>query len=151
MMLVDVSHISDSGFWDIIKMTEAPVVATHSNSRAVCGHSRNLTDDMFKAIMETGGVAGLNQCADFIGNEHPTLDTVCDHVLHFLEMDPEGTHIALGGDLDGVTAMSEGFTGIESYPALAQRLLERGVEEKTLMEIYWNNAIGVMKRAVCNH
>lgn len=149
-ILVDVSHISDAGFWDIMDMTQAPVVATHSNSRAVCGHSRNLTDDMFKAIVETGGVAGLNQCADFIGTK-PDLDTVCDHVLHFLELDPQGKHIALGGDLDGVEAMSQGFTGIESYPALAQRLHERGVEENMLMDIYWNNAIGVMKRAVRNH
>ena len=149
-ILVDVSHISDTGFWDIMKMTEAPVIASHSNSRAVCGHSRNLTDDMFKAIAETGGVAGLNQCADFIGAA-PTLDTVCDHVIHFLELDPSGKHIALGGDLDGVEKMSEGFEGIQSYPALAQRLLERGVEEETLMDIYWNNAIGVMKRAVRNH
>ena len=149
-ILVDVSHISDAGFWDILKITEGPVIASHSNSRAVCGHSRNLTDDMFKAIMETGGVAGLNQCAAFIG-EAPTLDTVADHVIHFLELDPEGRHIALGGDLDGVTAMSRGFTGIESYPDLFDRLLERGVSEKLLLNICWNNAIGVMQNAVCNH
>ena len=149
-ILVDVSHISDAGFWDIMKCTEGPVIATHSNSRAVCGHSRNLTDDMFRAIMETGGVAGLNQCADFIG-ENPTLDTVCDHVLHFLELDPEGKHIALGGDLDGVTAMSAGFDGIQSYPALFDRLLHRGVTEEMLLNICWNNAIGVMQCAVRNH
>ena len=149
-MIVDVSHISDEGFWDIMKITQAPVVATHSNSRKVCNVSRNLTDDMFLALAETGGVAGLNQCASFIGEE-PTLDTVCDHVLHFLELDPTGKHIALGGDLDGVTAMSQGFTGIESYPALAERLLQRGVGEDILMDIFWNNAMGVMRRAVCNH
>ena len=149
-ILVDVSHISDAGFWDIMKMTEGPVIASHSNSRAVCGHSRNLTDDMFKAICETGGVAGLNQCRDFIGKD-PDLDTVCDHVLHFLELDPSGRHIALGGDLDGVSAMSRSFDGIESYPALAQQLRNRGVTEEMLMDIYWNNAIGVMKCAVHNH
>ena len=149
-ILVDVSHISDAGFWDIMKITEAPVIATHSNSRALCDHSRNLTDDMFKAIMETDGVAGLNQCAYFVG-EKPTLDTVCDHVLHFLELDPEGKHIALGGDLDGISSMSEGFTGLESYPKLFDRLHERGVSEEILRNITWNNAMGVMQRAVCNH
>ena len=149
-ILVDVSHLSDAGFWDIMKITEAPIVATHSNSRAVCDHSRNLTDDMFKAICETGGVAGINQYAAFLG-ENPTLDTVCDHVLHYLELDPTGKHIALGGDLDGMDKMAEGFEGIESYPALAERLLKRGVGEDTLMDIYWNNAVGVMKRAVRNH
>ena len=114
-MLVDVSHISDEGFWDIMKITQAPVIATHSNSRAVCGHSRNLTDDMFKAICQTGGVAGLNFYTDFLG-ENATLDTVVGHVLHWLEIDPEGRHIALGGDLDGCDSLPAGFTGIESYP-----------------------------------
>ena len=149
-ILVDVSHISDEGFWDIIHMTQAPVIATHSNSRALCFHSRNLTDDMFRAICETGGVAGINQYAAFLG-EHATLDTICDHILHFLELDPSGKHIALGGDLDGCEELSEGFEGIQSYPVLAERLLSRGVPEDTIMDIYWNNAIGVMRSALREH
>lgn len=149
-MLIDVSHISDRGFWDIMDMTRGPVIATHSNSRKVRNVSRNLTDEMFTAICSTGGVAGLNLCTDFLG-ENPDLDTACDHVLHFLELDPDGSHIALGGDLDGVEELPRGFEGVQSYPALAQRLLERGVDENTLYNIFWNNALGVMKRAVCNH
>lgn len=144
-VLVDVSHISDEGFWDIMKITQAPVVATHSNSRTVCDNSRNLTDDMFRAIVETGGVAGYNGCADFTG-ENPTVDTICDHIFHFMELDPTGKHIALGGDLDGVSKMPEGFDGVQSWPVLAQRLMERGLSEETVMDIYWNNVLGVMKR-----
>ena len=143
-MRVDVSHISDEGFWDILKITEAPILATHSNSRAVHNHSRNLTDDMFRAIRETGGVAGYNACRDFTG-ENPNLDTVCDHILHFMELDPDGKHIALGGDLDGVEAMPDGFEGVQSYPALARKLLDRGLTEENVMDIFWNNAIRVMK------
>ena len=143
-MRVDVSHISDEGFWDIMKITEAPILATHSNSRAVHNHSRNLTDDMFRAIRETGGVAGYNACRDFTG-ENPNLDTVCDHILHFMELDPDGKHIALGGDLDGVEAMPDGFEGVQSYPALARKLLDRGLTEENVMDIFWNNAIRVMK------
>ena len=143
-MRIDVSHISDEGFWDIMKITEAPILATHSNSRAVHNHSRNLTDDMFRAIRETGGVAGYNACRDFTG-ENPNLDTVCDHILHFLELDPDGKHIALGGDLDGVEAMPDGFEGVQSYPALARKLLDRGLTEENVMDIFWNNAIRVMK------
>jgi membrane dipeptidase len=149
-ILVDVSHCSDEGFWDIMKITDAPIIASHSNSRFVCDHSRNLTDDMFRAICQTGGVAGFNHCAPFVGKE-PDLDTVADHILHFLELDPEGHHIALGGDLDGCDVLPEGFEGIQSYPAMAQRLLDRGVGEDILMNIYWNNAMGVMKRAVRHH
>ena len=143
-MRVDVSHISDEGFWDILKITEAPILATHSNSRAVHNHSRNLTDDMFRAIRETGGVAGYNACREFTG-ENPNLDTVCDHILHFLELDPDGKHIALGGDLDGVEAMPDGFEGVQSYPTLARKLLDRGLTEENVMDIFWNNAIRVMK------
>lgn len=143
-ILVDVSHISDEGFWDIMEITQAPVVASHSNSRFLCNHSRNLTDDMFRAICRTGGVAGINQYAEFLG-EHPTLDTVCDHVLHLLELDPDGKHIALGGDLDGCEAFSEGFEGIQSYPSLAQRLLERGLTENMIRDIFWNNALNVLR------
>ena len=147
---MDVSHISDAGFWDIMKITQAPVIASHSNSRAVCPHARNLTDDMFRAIRDTGGVAGINQFAEFLG-EKPTLDTICDHIFHFLEMDPECRHIALGGDLDGCDALAQGFEGVQSYPALAQRLLERGLTEEMVMNLYWNNALGVMDAAVRNN
>lgn len=146
-ILVDVSHISDKGFWDIMEMTNAPVVATHSNSRSVCDVSRNLTDDMFRAICQTDGVAGFNQCAPFVG-EKPTLDTVCDHIFHWLELDPEGKHIALGGDLDGCDELPEGFQAVQSYSALAEKLLERGLTEPTVEDIFWNNAVGVMKRAI---
>lgn len=144
-MLVDVSHISDEAFWDIMEITQAPIVASHSNSRSVCEVSRNLTDDMFRAICQTGGVAGLNQCASFVG-DNPDLDKACDHVIHWLELDPEGKHIALGGDLDGCDHLTGGFDGIQGYPKLAQRLLERGLTEKLVRDIYWNNALGVMDK-----
>lgn len=146
-ILVDVSHISDRGFWDIMEITEGPVIASHSNSRAICDVSRNLTDDMFRAICQTGGVAGFNQFASFVG-EAPTLDTACDHILHFLELDPEGKHIALGGDLDGCDELVRGFEGVQSYSAMAQKLMERGLTAQMVEDIFWNNALGVMKRAV---
>ena len=144
-ILVDVSHISDEGFWDMMDITNAPIIATHSNSRAVWNESRNLTDEMFLAICKTGGVAGYNACAEFTG-ENPTIATICDHIFHFMELDPSGKHIALGGDLDGVDNMPAGFEGVQSWPVLAQRLLERGLSEETVMDIYWNNILGVMKR-----
>lgn len=144
-MVVDVSHISDEGFWDIMEITQAPVIASHSNSRSVCNVSRNLTDDMFLAICKTGGVTGINLCPDFLG-VNPNLDTVCDHIFHFLTLDPAGKHVALGGDLDGIGSLPEGFTGVQDYEKLAQRLLERGLSEQQVRDIFWNNAMGVMQR-----
>ena len=144
-MLVDVSHISDEAFWDIIGITQGPVIASHSNSRAVCNVSRNLTDEMFIAICKTHGIVGINLYADFLGKD-PDLDTVCDHILHFLSLDPDGKHIGLGGDLDGCDRLPSGFSGIQDYPKLADQLLARGVSEDTVMDIFWNNAVGVMNR-----
>lgn len=143
-MLIDVSHISDEAFWDIMEITQAPVIATHSNSRAVCNVSRNLTDDMFKAICQTGGVAGLNLYTEFLG-ENATLDTVCDHVEHWLALGGE-KHIALGGDLDGCEDLPAGFAGVQDYPKLAQTLLNRGISEQTVHDIFWNNAMGVFEK-----
>ena len=74
------------------------------------------------------------------------MNAACDHFLHFMELDPNGKHIALGGDLDGCESLPTGFTGVESYPALADQLLLRGLCKENLYDIYWNNALGVMKR-----
>ena len=144
-MVVDVSHISDEGFWDIIDATQAPVVASHSNSRTVCNHTRNLTDDMFLQICKTGGVAGINLYAEFLG-QAPTIDTVCDHIFYFLELDPEGKHIALGGDLDGCDVLPGGFRGVQDYPLIASRLLERGLSEEMVRNVFWNNALEVFRK-----
>ena len=144
-MLVDVSHISDEGFWDIMDITQAPVVATHSNSRAVCDVTRNLTDDMFLQICKTGGVCGINMYTAFVG-QNPTLDHLCDHILHFIELDPTGKHIALGGDLDGCDTLCEGINGIQDYPALADQLLKRGVPDATVRDVFWNNALEVFRK-----
>ena len=144
-MIIDVSHISDSAFWDIMQITSAPVIASHSNSRAVCNVSRNLTDEMFSAICSTGGVTGINLYAEFLG-ENADIDTVCDHIIHFLQLDPDGKHIALGGDLDGCEKLPAGFVGVQDYSKLADALLARGVSDGTVMDIFWNNAMGVLER-----
>ena len=135
-MIVDVSHISDEGFWDIMKITHAPIVATHSNSRAGGGNSRNLTDDMFRAIMETGGTAGFNQCVPFVADENPNLDDICDHIFHFMELDPRGTHISLGVDRHGCDTQPEGFDGVQSHPCMAAKLLGHGLAAETVHPIF---------------
>lgn len=75
-MILDVSHISEKAFWDLCDITEKPFVASHSNSRAICKHVRNLTDEQFKALCEAGGTAGLNLYGAFLRDEgRPTLET----------------------------------------------------------------------------
>lgn len=144
-MVVDVSHISDEGFWDIINVAERPIVATHSNSRKLWDIPRNLTDEMYLAICKTGGTAGMNLYSDFLG-ENPTIDTVCDHIFHFLELAGNDRHVSLGSDFDGIERTPVGISGIEDYPVLAQRLSERGLSDQTIENIFWNNALGVIER-----
>ena len=144
-IIIDVSHISDKGFWDIMDITQAPVIASHSNSRTICNVSRNITDDMFLAICHTGGTVGINLFHEFVGNGMD-INAVCDHILHFLDIDPDGTHISIGGDLDGCDKLVKGVEGIQDYPDLADCLLTHGLDKDTIYNIFWNNAIGVMKR-----
>ena len=100
---------------------------------------------MFRAIVQNGGVVGINLFSSFLGTD-PTLDTVCDHIFHFINLDSDSTHIALGGDLDGCKSLPADFAGIQDYPKLAARLIERGLSTDSVMNIFWNNALGVMKK-----
>ena len=102
-IIFDVSHSSDKTFWDVIELAKKPVIATHSNFRAVCNHSRNLTDDMAKALIDKDGVIGLNLFRDII-HEDPTqrdIPQFFKHLDHCLEKFGEN-NIAFGGDIDGV-------------------------------------------------
>ena len=132
----DVSHLSDAGFWDLIRMTTRPIVASHSNSRAICSHRRNLTDDMFRAIRDTGGVVGLNLYRDFVGDDR--MDTLVAHIEHFLELGGEKT-LCMGGDLDGCEALAAGMNGMEDVPHLHEVLKKRGYDEALLEDLFWNN------------
>ena len=125
----------------LVDITSAPIVASHSNSRALCGHSRNLTDKQFKVICNLGGLVGLNLYAPFL-NESGKADfsDVKRHLEHFLELG--GTHhLALGGDLDGCDALPAGFTGVESYNDLDRYLMQSGMEELTVNNVFNNNAV----------
>lgn len=116
----DVSHISDPGFWDVVRLARGPVVATHSNSRALCPHRRNLTDDMFRAIRDSGGVVGLNLYRPFVGPAG-TMEELVAHVEHFLELGGEKA-LCLGGDLDGCGTLAAGMQGVQDMPRLWQAL-----------------------------
>jgi membrane dipeptidase len=100
----DVSHASDKLFWDLAEITKKPLIATHSNFRALCSHSRNLTDDMAKHIIKTGGMIGLNLLPEFISDdaEKRTVADYFKHVDHCLELGGED-NIGFGGDVDGTS------------------------------------------------
>jgi len=144
-ILPDVSHCSDAGFWDLIRMGEGPVVATHSDARAVCAHTRNLTDDMFRALCECGGVAGFNFYAPFVSSRGAaTLDDAVRHVEHWLALGGE-KHIGLGGDWDGCDALAGDLRGAQDVPLLWEELARRGYERPLLEDLFYNNWLSVLK------
>jgi len=136
-ILMDVSHLSEKGFWDLMEITSKPVVASHSNSRSVYDHTRSLTDDQFRAVCQTGGVVGLNFYSGFVG-EKPTMDMLIRHLEHFLDLGGE-KHVAIGGDLDGCDETVEGISGIQDVPKLWVALKNRGYSDRLLDDLFWNN------------
>jgi membrane dipeptidase len=140
-MLVDVSHLSDPGFWDVIEMARRPIMASHSNSRAICSHPRNLTDAQFTAIIKNRGIVGLNLCREFVGGRED-LDALIAHLDHFLELGGEKT-VALGGDLDGCTPI-DGVSDVTGWSRLYERLLQKNYQESVVRNLFYNNMMRVV-------
>ena len=140
-MLPDVSHLSETAAWDVVRLGLGPVIASHANSRAVCAHSRNLPDDLFRAIRDSGGVVGLNLYQDFLGGD--SMDTVVRHVEHLLDLGGDET-LALGGDLDGCDTLVGGITGVQDYPKLYAALKARGYDTALLQDLFAGNWLRVL-------
>lgn len=150
-VLLDVSHLNDECLEDALALSTRPVVASHSNSRAVCPHPRNLTDRQFLAIRDTGGVVGLNYCSGFLSEgawddraADVGFDEVAAHIEHWLELGGEGA-IALGGDLDGASVPAL-LDGADRLPAFQALLLERFGEE-IARRLCFENALALLERA----
>ena len=146
-MLVDVSHLSDPGFWDVAELAHKPFMASHSNSRSVFFHTRNLTDRQFTAIIAANGIVGLNAYADFLGASPVTCDGVVAHLEHFLSLGGEKT-VALGGDWAGCDRLPEGWAGIWDWARLYEALLARNYPEELMKDIFFRNMMR-MVNAVC--
>lgn len=141
-VIVDVSHISDAGFFDICDIASGPIVATHSNSRAVFGHQRNLTDDMYREIIRSGGTAGINLYADFIA-EDADIDSVLRHMEHFLDLGGEKC-LSMGGDLDGCERLPRGMEGVQDIAKLYNEA-ERRFGKALAEDVFYNNLMRVVE------
>lgn len=148
-MIVDVSHLSDRGFFDVAEISSKPFVASHSNSRRLCSHPRNLTDEMFSVISGRGGLVGINFSRGFLQrDENAAADDILRHTEHFLALGGEHT-VCMGSDFDG-TDMPDGITGIESIEALYERFLRANYPESLVDSIFYGNACCFMEKAL-NH
>lgn len=138
-ILIDVSHLGERSFWDLMEMTEKPIVASHSNSRALRDVTRNLTDEQLRALAQTGGTVGLNLYTDFLG-EHADFSTLRAHLERMLTICGE-THVALGGDLDGCETLPAGFANVADYAAFYDYLMKCGYSPELLDRIFFTNLL----------
>lgn len=140
-MLVDVSHLNERGFFDVAQYTEKPFLASHSNAKIVqnkYAQARNLTDDQIKVLIARNGLIGLNLCADFLGDDaHTGADAVLRHISYFLDLGAEKT-LAFGCDYDGCT-VHPSLNGLDKIPYLVDYLLQHGIGEQTLQNIFFEN------------
>lgn len=148
-IIVDVSHLNDPGFWEVARMARRPFIATHSDSRAVRAHSRNLTDDQFQVIRDMKGLVGINFCTMFLadveeGDTRVTPEQLMAHILHLLDLGGEDC-IALGSDFDGAT-LPAFLEGTQSLGDLREVMLAAGLGEALTDKICFQNAMDFWKR-----
>ena len=141
-VLVDVSHLSDPGFWDVIEIVRKPIIASHSNARSVWNHTRNLTDEQITAIINNQGIIGLNFYRDFIGYGED-FDTVRTHLDHILSLGGE-KQVALGGDWDGCDTI-DALPTILQLADLYEYLLTRNYAQTMLEDLFYNNLMRVVR------
>ncbi len=146
-MIVDVSHLSDAGFYQVWEHTGKPFVASHSNARSLCRHARNLTDDMIRKLAEKGGVIGLNFCADFLREASEKtaasgaggVEDAARHARHIVKVG--GIEVlGLGSDFDGIDTNRE-LPGVQSMERLWQALKRAGFSEGELDRIFSGNVL----------
>ena len=138
-VLVDVSHLNDRGFEDLLSVAKKPFVASHSNARSVCGHLRNLPDAFIREIADRGGLIGLNYSKDFLSDSgRGNLDDLYRHVCRFLELDA-GACLALGSDFDG-TDIHPDLDSVEKSLSIYGYLTQHGIPADTADGILFGNA-----------
>lgn len=147
-IIIDVSHLSDAGFYDILNNTKKPFVASHSNSRSICGHRRNMTDDMIKKLADRGGVMGLNFYSNFLNdnttfNNMSKIDDMINHVKHIKKIGGIEV-IGLGSDFDGIDCKVE-IEDASKMQILAEKMKKEGFTENEVERIFYKNVLNLFR------
>jgi membrane dipeptidase len=148
-IMIDLSHMNEKGFWDVAALSDAPLVATHSNVHAICPSPRNLTDEQLEAVRASGGVVGLNFATGFLdegGSREPDLplEVMVRHVDHLVDkLGPDG--VALGSDFDGA-GISDEIGDVTGVQRLLEALRAAGYDQATLEKIAYGNWLSVLER-----
>ena len=141
---LDMSHISERGFCDMLEIANKPVIAGHSNSKTICNVPRNLSDEQFCALNRLGGGVGINLYPEFLGLGK-NLAAIVAHIEHFLSLGGEKA-VFLGCDLDGIDCTPAEISGVQDIERLYNELLKLNFSEDTVKDIFWNNLYTIMGR-----
>ncbi len=147
-MLVDVSHMSERGFWDAVGDLRHPVIASHSNARKVCRHKRNLTDSQILAIKACRGVLGINLYPDFLSDSGTvTLTDIIRHIEHICGLAGDDC-IGLGTDFDGIEMTPSGIKGVEDIEIIFNELARLNYSKNTIEKIAGKNFMRVIAQVL---
>lgn len=148
-MLIDVSHLSETGFWDVVKRSKTPIVASHSNCYALCPHLRNLKDEQIKALADKDGVIGITFVPNFLTQEKrkTTVKDVAGHIDYLVEKVGVDC-VGLGSDFDGTGGLPLGLEGVDKISNLTEELLDRCYKEREIEKILGGNFLRVFKEVV---
>ncbi|HEY3111652.1 MAG TPA: dipeptidase [Chloroflexota bacterium] len=143
-MAVDASHLTRRGFFDLLELSEQPILFSHGNCRALHEHRRNLADDQIRALADRGGVFGISVVASFMADGECDVAIVADHVEHAIKV-AGPAHVAYGSDFDGTDRVPSGLESVDLLPNLTAELLARGHGEAELAGILGGNYLRVFE------
>jgi len=146
-MLIDLAHITPAGFYQVMELTQAPVLFSHGNCHALFEHPRNLTDDQIKALAANGGVMGISFVRSFMNFETATLSVVADHIDHVCQVLGNADHVGYCSDFDG-TRTPPGLEDVTKLPHLTAELLKRGYKEEDMAKILGGNYLRVFQQVL---
>lgn len=149
-MLVDVSHIAPAGFWDVIETSSKPLIATHSNAKALCPHPRNLDDKQILAINENNGLIGITFAGQFLEEDYnkACIDSVYRHIDYILNLMGNDDHIGFGSDFDGISHPPYNIKGVQDYQPLVEYLQSKNYSDSTIKKITHQNVLNLLERVL---
>lgn len=148
-MLVDVSHIAPAGFWDVIETSSKPIIATHSNAKALCPHPRNLDDKQILAIKENDGLIGVTFAGQFLEHDYndACIESIYRHIDYMLNIMGNDDHIGFGSDFDGISHPPYNLHGVQDYSAVYEYLSKK-YSASTVEKITHKNVLNLLQKVL---